>query len=190
LPYLSGVNSYPYLYSHFNLGYLNPQISEVDRGLVNRVNLHLVSHVCLQDSEEKDEDTHEVQVQSTQVQDQDREDSFMDLAWSMIFEEIKEAKKQRDDELLLIERKKHELDEQKRQIDYERCDLESREEKYRDIIPLARQFVQSQIGFHEVLAFHTAVYECREAYGLGSLREASWKLARDLRFYRRIVMAS
>ncbi|MGC1930750.1 MAG: hypothetical protein WA667_17405 [Candidatus Nitrosopolaris sp.] len=30
LPQLAGVNSYPYLYPHFNLGYINPQISKVN----------------------------------------------------------------------------------------------------------------------------------------------------------------
>jgi hypothetical protein len=77
------VSPYPYLYSHFNLGYLNPQISELN--MVNRVN-----PVCLQDSEKEKETTHE---EAQEVQDQ--EESFMDLGWSTVFEEVMEAKKER-----------------------------------------------------------------------------------------------
>jgi hypothetical protein len=81
--------------------------------------MDLVNPVCLQDSEKETthEEAQEVQDQSSEVQDQDQEESFMDIGWSMVFEEVMEAKKQRRDELLLIERKKRELEEQKRQID-------------------------------------------------------------------------
>jgi hypothetical protein len=61
--------------------------------------------------------------EGAKASDQDHEESFMDLGWSMVFEEVREAKKQRHDELLLIERKKRELEERKRQIDQSKYDL-------------------------------------------------------------------
>src|SRR5215470_14070074 len=84
--------------------------------------------VCLQDSEKK-ETTHEEaqEHQSSEVQDSVQEESFMDLGWSMVFEEVMEDKKQRRDKLLLIDHRKRELEEQKRQIDRAKYDLEVRE---------------------------------------------------------------
>ena len=141
--YLAGLNSYPYLYSPFNLGYLSPQISEVNLDLVNRVNLDLVNprspSAYLQDSEKEKEKetTHEeaqevqvqvqVQVQSSEVRDQDQEESFMDLGWSKVIEEVMEAKKQRHDELLLIEQKTKELEQRRMHIDRARYELENKE---------------------------------------------------------------
>jgi hypothetical protein len=83
LPYLAGVNFYPYLYSQFNLGYLNPQISEA-----------LVNPVCLHDSEKETthEEAQEVQVQDQSSEVQDQEQSFMDLGWSTVFEEVMEVR--------------------------------------------------------------------------------------------------
>jgi hypothetical protein len=93
--------------------------------------------------EMKEETIHqaqEVQVQSSEVQDQ--EESFIDLGWSTVFRQIEEDKKQRRDELLLIEQKKKELEHQRMQIDRARYDLENREARVIEaepLIPIARQ---------------------------------------------------
>jgi hypothetical protein len=103
-------------------------------GLVNRVN-----PICLQGSEKETthEEAQEAQVQSSEVQDQ--EESFMDLGWSMVFEQVMEAKKQR------AEQKKKELEQQRMQVGGARYDLENREIKLLEaepLIPIARQLQQ------------------------------------------------
>jgi len=109
LPYLARVNSYPYPYFHFNLGYLSPQ-----------------SPVCLQDSD-KEKETTDLEVQSWEIQN-----LMMDSGWSMVFEQVTEIKKQRHE----LEQKKREVEQHRIQVDWARYDLEIREIKLLEFEPL------------------------------------------------------
>lgn len=67
-----------------------------------------------------------------------------ELPWSEIFHEIEDAKRQRRDELLLIDRRSAQLEEQKRRIDYEwrsieqaRYELDTREVRLLEVEPTA-----------------------------------------------------
>jgi hypothetical protein len=184
LPYLSGMNSYPHSYSHFNLGYLNPQISEVNMRLVNRVN-----PVCQQDSEKEKETTH-VEAQELQVQSSENQESFMDLGWSMVFGEVMEAKKQRRDELLLIEQKKRELEQQRIQLDRARYDLEIREIRLLEaepLIPIARQLQDLGTDITQFLPWVETIHEKAQAENIPTLTKAAYSLAQDLRMYRQLA---
>lgn len=180
-PYLTGVNSYPYPYSHFNLGYLNPQISQVNIGLVNPI--------CIQDSEETThEEAQEVQDQDQSLEAHDQEESFMDLGWSTVFRQIEEDKKQRRDELLLIEQKKKELEQQRMQIDRARYDLENREIRIIEaepLIPIARQLQDLGTDINQFLPWVETIHEEAEAWKM-DLTTASYRVAQDLRLYRQV----
>jgi hypothetical protein len=184
-PYLAGVNSYPYLYPHFNPGYLSPQISEVNMGLANPV--------CLQDSEETThEEAQEVQVQvqsSVQDQDQDQEESLMDIGWSMVFEEVMEAKKQRRDEERTLEQKKRELEQQRIQVDRARYDLEIREIKLLEaepLIPIARQLQQMGTDINQFLPWIETIHEKAEADKI-DLKTASLRVSEELKLYSQLT---
>jgi hypothetical protein len=145
------------------------------------------------------EEAQEVQVQSSEVQDkdqdQDQEESFMDFGWSMVFKEVREAKKQRRDELLLIDRKKRELEEQKRQIDQEfrsvdraKYELDSREAKVCEVeplLPLARQLQDLGTDINQFLPWVETIHEKAETEKM-DLRAAAYSVAQDLRSYRQV----
>jgi len=117
-----------------------------------------------------------------------QEESFMDSSWSMVFEQVIQAKKQLRDELLLIEQKKKELEQQRMQVDRARYDLEIREIKLLEaepLIPIARQLQQMGTDINQFLPWVETIHENAEAWKM-DLRTAYYRVAQDLRSYRQL----
>ena len=81
---------------------------------------------------------------------------------SRIFHEIRTAKKERNDELLLIKHRRQELEEERQQIAQIRCNLEARESKVLELepfIPLARQLQAMKIDITNFLPWVETINE-------------------------------
>jgi hypothetical protein len=63
--------------------------------------------------------------------------------------------------------------------------LESRLDRYKDVLPLCEQIVHLQIGIGELIAFHTAVCEKAEMLNL-SLESAAYRVIEDIRDYNKL----
>ena len=97
-------------------------------------------------------------------------------------------RKQRQQQLQLIERRQQELDEQKRQIENIRQDLEARENKLRsveDLIPSSKHLKDIGIGFDQALVWIDCIKEVSEKERV-DLRTAAWKLADILRSFKEL----
>jgi hypothetical protein len=131
--------------------------------------------------DEKGKGPEEPIIPATEVQDE----SFMDL----VFEQVMESKKQRRDELLLIEQKKKELEQQRMQVDRARYDLEIREVKLLEaepLIPIARQLQDLGTDINHFLPWVETIHEKAEAEKT-NLIAAAYSLAQDLRLYRQFA---
>jgi hypothetical protein len=132
-------------------------------------------------SEEK-QTTHE-EVQSTEDQE-----SFMD-SWSMIFEQVMQAKKELRERTLLIEQKEKDLEQQKRQIDRAKYELEVREARCLEVepyLPVARRLQDLKIGLEESIPWFETIAEKAEAERIDQ-RTAAYRVASELRFYRQFA---
>ena len=95
-------------------------------------------------------------------------------------------KKQRQQQLQLIERRQQELDEQKRQIENIRQDLEARENKLRsveDLIPSSKHLKDIGISFDQALVWVDCIKEVAQKERIDE-RTAAWKLADMLRSFK------
>ena len=114
---------------------------------------------------------------------------------SRIFREIRVAKKERHEELLLIEQKKQELDEERQQIahtrhniDQQRCGLEAREAKLLEVeplIPSARQLRGYGITLDLMFPYMETLNEKAMTENT-DLKTAAYNLTHDLREYRQL----
>lgn len=87
---------------------------------------------------------------------------------------------------MLIDRRQQELDEQKRQIENIRQDLEARENKLRlveDLIPSSKHLKDIGIGFDQALVWIDCIKEVAQKERLDE-RTAAWKLAYMLRAFK------
>ena len=122
--------------------------------------------------------------------------SSFEQDWSSrIFREIRVAKKERHEELLLIEQKKQELDEERQQIahirhniDQQRCGLEAREAKLLEVeplIPSARQLRGYGITLDLMFPYMETLNEKAMTENT-DLKTAAYNLTHDLREYRHL----
>jgi prefoldin subunit 5 len=142
------------------------------------VNLDLVNRPCIQGSEKEKETTH-LEVQETE------EESFMDLEWSMVFEQVTEIKKQRRE----LEQKKKELEQLRMQVDRARYDLENREVRILEVeylIPIAKQLQQMGTDINQFLPWVETIHEKAQGENIPTLTKAAYSLAQDLRIYRQL----
>ena len=110
-----------------------------------------------------------------------------DDSWQKnLFQKIIEGRKERQQQLQLIERRQQELDEQKRQIENIRQDLEARENKLRsveDLIPSSKHLKDIGISFDQALVWIDCIKEVAQKERLDE-RTAAWKLADMLRSFK------
>jgi hypothetical protein len=107
----------------------------------------------------------------------------------MVLGEVMEAKKQRRDELLLIEQKKKDLEQQRMQVDRARYGLEIREIKLLEaepLIPIARQLQDLGTDINQFLPWVETIHEKAQAENIPTLTKAAYSLAQDLRMYRQL----
>jgi hypothetical protein len=122
--------------------------------------------------------------QSTLGIDWDSEENHQRRFWARVMDE----KRERRQELQLIERRQQELDEQKRQIENIRQDLEARENKLRsveDLIPSSKYLKDIGIGFDQALVWVDCVKEVAQKERIDE-RTAAWKSADILRSFKEL----
>ena len=121
--------------------------------------------------------------------DQVQQESFMDLGWSMVFEQVMQAKQQLRERTLLIEQKEKDLEQQRMQVDRARYDLEIREIKLLEaepLIPIARQLQDLGTDINQFLPWVETIHEKAQAENIPTLTKAAYSLAQDLRMYRQL----
>ncbi len=120
--------------------------------------------------------------QSTLGIDWDLEENHQRRFWARVMDE----KRERRQELQLIERRQQEVDEQKSQMENIRQDLEARENKLRsveDLIPSAKYLKDNGIGFDQALVWIDCIKEVAQKEWIDE-RTAAWKLADMLRSFK------
>lgn len=123
----------------------------------------------------------------------DSENPLMDWDSEEVWERrflriVFDDKKQRQHQLQLIERRQQELDEQKRQIENIRQDLEARENKLRsveDLIPSSKHLKDIGIRFDQALVWVDCIKEVAQKERIDE-RTAAWKLADILRSFKEL----
>lgn len=170
--------------------YLNPD-SHVDNMQVN-IELDIDDKYVIKETEEIEvasEESNQPQSsirnsenQSTLGIDWDSEENHQRRFWARVMDE----KRERRQELQLIDRRQQELDEQKRQIENIRQDLEARENKLRsveDLIPSSKYLKDIGIGFDQALVWIDCIKEVAQKERIDE-RTAAWKLADMLRSFK------
>jgi hypothetical protein len=128
------------------------------------------------------DDNNDSNYDDQEVLDPELKKEFDDTWQKNLFQKIIEGRKERQ----LMERRQQELDEQERQIENIRQDLEAREKKLlsvEDLIPSAKYLKDIGIGFVEALAWIDCIKEVAQKEGVDE-RTAAWKLADILRSFK------
>jgi hypothetical protein len=117
------------------------------------------------------------EMQTDQIQEWDN---------SRLLQAIKADKQQRHEELLRIQQEKAELLELRRtQQEFYKVkqEFESRYHYAMPLMPMAEQLLRLGVDVDQVLAWKEAIHQCVESENI-DLREAAYKVAQDLGFYR------
>jgi hypothetical protein len=122
------------------------------------------------------DDNNDSNYDDQEVLDPELKRKFDDSWQKNIFLEIIEGRKERQQQLQLIERRQQELDEQKRQIENIRQDLEARENKLRHLKDIG-------ISFDQALVWVDCIKEVAQKERIDE-RTAAWKLADILRSFK------
>ena len=130
------------------------------------------------------DDNNDSNYDDQEVLDPELKKEFDDSWQKNLFQKIIEGRKERQ----LIERRQQELDEQKRQIENIRRDLEARENKFRsveDLITSSKHLKDIGIGFDQALVWVDCIKEVAQKERTDE-RTAAWKLADMLRSFKEL----
>jgi hypothetical protein len=171
--------------SNFN-PYFNPYQNNINPHISKRETQESLEPKPQPQHQQYHYDNNDSNYDDQEVLDPELKKEFDDSWQKNLFREIIEGRKERQQQLQLIEKRQQELDEQKRRIENIRQDLEARENRLRsveDLIPSSKHLKDIGINFDQALVWIDCIKDVAQKERVDE-RTAAWKLADMLRSFK------